>query len=352
MRKIFILFFVLPVFIAAGVLGLFWRYLDSFAETPGPSAVATDVFIEPGTNPKQVGVLLEKSGAISDARAFYYYLRFLSDSNEQLKAGDYEFAPRSTPAQIIGMMLKGKTKQIRFTIPEGSNKRDIAEILERAGFGRAEETLSLMNSAEMLEKLRAPKVSGGLEGYLFPDTYHFPRRTRVVDILTKMRNRLDEVLDQYMYERLDESGLDLNQVLTLAAIVEKETGDPLERPEIAGVFLNRLARKMKLQTDPTVIYSIPHFNGNLTRADLRFDSPYNTYVHPGLPPGPIASPGLAAIKAVLWPASTANLYFVSRNNGTHEFCPTLDCHNKAVKYWQIDFFKQKRSINSDSRLPN
>jgi len=339
MKKIFI-FFLFPVFITAGVIGLFWRYLDSFSETAGPSAVATDVFIEAGTNPKQIGVLLEKSGAISDARSFYYYLRFLSDDEERLKAGDYEFPARSTPAEIVDMMRKGKTKQIRITIPEGSNKRDIAEILERAGFGRAEETLALMNSLELLEKLRAPKVAGGIEGYLFPDTYYFPRRARVADILSRMRSRLDEVLDQNMHQKIEESGLDLNQVLTLASIVEKETGDPLERPEIAGVFLNRLARKMKLQTDPTVIYSVPHFDGNLTRANLRIDNPYNTYVYVGLPPGPIASPGLAAIKAVLWPATTRNLYFVSRNNGSHEFCPSLQCHNKAVKHWQLDYFKR------------
>jgi UPF0755 protein len=324
-------------------IGLYGWYLADFVESPGPSKTALEVSIEPGSSPRLVAHLLEKNGVISSEQAFYHYLRYLSGNIDQLKAGDYEFAAGQTPAQIIDILVKGRVKEIRFTIPEGSNKTDIAGIMERAGFGNKDELLALMNSAEMLTRLRAPEVSGGVEGYLFPDTYHFPKRTSPETILKRMRARLDEVLNPDMHQRLLEGPLDFNQVMTLAAIVEKETGDPLERPEIAGVFFNRLARKMKLQTDPTVIYAVPNYHGNLHKSDLAIDNPYNTYVYAGLPPGPIASPGLAAIKAVLWPATTNNLYFVSRNDGTHEFCPNLKCHEKAVRYWQIDYFKKKKS---------
>jgi UPF0755 protein len=322
--------------------GLYWRNLEDFASSPGPNHKTLELYIEPGTNARQVANLLEKSGAITSARSFYHYLRYLSGNVGQLKAGDYEFAAGQTPQQIIDILSSGRTVQVRLTIPEGSNKKDIAAIIERAGFGKKEEILALMESSELLARLHVPRVPGGLEGYLFPDTYQIAKRTPPAAILERMRARLKEVMTSELEQRLQESPLDLNQVLTLASIVEKETGDPAERPEIAGVFLNRLALKMKLQTDPTVIYSVPNYSGNLRKADLQIDNPYNTYVYAGLPPGPIASPGLAAIKAVLWPAQTRNLYFVSRNDGTHEFCPTLACHSKAVKYWQIDYFKEKK----------
>lgn len=326
------------------VVGLYWNHLVDFADSPGPLTSPKEIYIEPGTNPQRIAKLLEKNAIITDEQAFYHYLRYLTEDVDKLKAGDYEFAAGQTPAQIIAIMKKGRVKEVRFTIPEGANKKDIAAILERAGFGNQLEILALMQQPEFLVKMRAPSVPGGIEGYLFPDTYQFPKRTSLETILLRIRARLDEVLaNQEVMARLSEQNLDLNQVLTLAAIVEKETGDPLERPEIAGVFLNRLARKMKLQTDPTVIYSVPGFSGNLTRAHLNIDNPYNTYVYPGLPPGPIASPGAAAIRAVLWPAATNNLYFVSRNDGTHEFCPNLKCHAKAVKYWQVEYFKRKKA---------
>lgn len=321
---------------------LYWHHLKDFSTSPGPNGAPVEVYIAPGTSARQVADLLEKSGAISNARAFYHYLRFLSGNGEALKAGDYAFAAGQTPEQIIDILAKGRTIQIRITVPEGSSKKDIADIIAKAGFGQSEEILALMNSPDLMEQLKAPKVAGGIEGYLFPDTYHFAKRTTPKAILERMRARLDEVMNGEIQTRLRESGMTLNQMLTLAAIVEKETGDPLERPEIAGVFLNRLALRMKLQTDPTVIYSVPNYDGNLRKKDLSIDNPYNTYVYAGLPPGPIASPGIAAIRAVLWPSKTNNLYFVSRNDGSHEFCPDLRCHAKAVRYWQIDYFREKK----------
>lgn len=150
-----------------------------------------------------------------------------------------------------------------------------------------------------------------------------------------MRNRLDEVMDGRLTRRMQDRGLDLHAVLTLASLVEKETGAAHERPHIAGVFFNRLRKKMKLQTDPTSVYGVADHDGTISRSDLQRDHPYNTYVIPGLPPGPIAQPGLAAIKAVLWPDTTDDLFFVARGaSGEHEFCPTLACHNDAVQRWQ------------------
>jgi UPF0755 protein len=186
-------------------------------------------------------------------------------------------------------------------------------------------------------------IPGGIEGYLYPDTYQFPKGTSAEVILKKLRGHLDEVMDDAMKARMKEMGWDLHKTLTLASIVEKETAAKAERPHISSVFHNRLKDGMKLQTDPTVIYGIPNYDGNIHKSDLLRDHPYNTYVIPGLPPGPIAQPGVEAIRAALFPTNDKDEYFVSHNDGTHEFCPTLKCHNAAVKKWQVDYFKAKHA---------
>lgn len=341
------------IVVAIGVsLAGYWYYLVSFAGSSGPNTASIELEIAPGSNAKQIAHLLESKGVISSSKTFYDYLRFITQNGDQLQAGDYEFAAGQTPEQIVDILRRGRTKEIRFTIPEGANKREIAEIIEKAGFGKKEEILAQMEDPILIEEFGIPKigaggqkggVAGGIEGYLFPDTYQFPKRATPLTILRRMRTRLDQVFTQDMTQRLQDAHLSFHELITLASIVEKETGDPFERPEIASVFFNRLETGMKLQTDPTVIYAIKDYAGNLTRAHLKIDNAYNTYVYEGLPPGPIASPGLEAIKSVLWPHSGKNLYFVSRNDGTHVFCPSLKCHQNAVKIWQIDYFRQKKS---------
>jgi UPF0755 protein len=184
------------------------------------------------------------------------------------------------------------------------------------------------------ETAKAYGFSGpGLEGYLFPDTYHLSRGMTPRAVIDVMVKRFFAVMGPFS-EAIRQSGMSLEQVVTLASIVEKETGAPEERPLIAGVFLKRLKNNMRLESDPTVIYGIDPFDGNLKKEDLRTHTPYNTYLIKGLPPGPISSPGLEAIKAVLFPAQTDFLYFVSKNDGTHHFSKTFSEHRKAVRKYQ------------------
>jgi len=174
-----------------------------------------------------------------------------------------------------------------------------------------------------------------LEGYLFPDTYHFPKGLPLDEIMGTMVNRFQEIFSTEWQERSRQMGMSIHQVVTLASIIEKETGAAFERPLIASVFHNRLAKRMRLSSDPTVIYGIKDFDGNLTRKHLKTANPYNTYLNKGLPPGPIANPGVAALEAALYPAETDYLYFVSKKDGTHQFSTSFKEHNRAVRKYQL-----------------
>jgi UPF0755 protein len=204
-------------------------------------------------------------------------------------------------------------------------------VASRAGFANMDEFVRLCRDRTFIQSLGIQADS--LEGYLFPETYLFPRDTSTQDVIKAMAARFFKVWDKYA-DMARGHELSRHQIITLASIVEKETGAPQERPMIAAVFLNRLKKKMRLETDPTVIYGIPDFDGNLTKKHLQTPTPYNTYVIDGLPPGPIANPGEDSIKAVLQPANTDYLFFVSKNDGTHQFSRTLKEHNQAVSQYQ------------------
>ncbi|MBN2126167.1 MAG: endolytic transglycosylase MltG, partial [Deltaproteobacteria bacterium] len=217
------------------------------------------------------------------------------------------------------------------TIPEGLTASQIGALLEEKG---------LADKGGFLDLIRDPRLikdyglrGDSLEGYLYPDTYHFARGIPVQRIIDTMVKRFHELVDP-LQDRARQVGMELEEVISLASIVEKETGLARERPLIASVFLNRLKRGMRLESDPTVIYGLKDFDGNLTREDLRHNTPYNTYTRRGLPPGPIANPGLDSIRAVLSPAETNYLYFVSKNDGSHHFSATLAEHNRAVVKYQ------------------
>jgi UPF0755 protein len=308
------------------------------------------VVVEKGMGPSGIARLLVEKGIIGDETRFVRYLRFIAKKSSALKAGEYLLSPSMTGDALIDELSTGRVAEQRFTVREGLRKEEIAKIIADAGFGTVDEIVREMNSSARVKAFGVPTtgaggqsgVPGGIEGYLFPDTYQFPKGTKPGVILDRMRARLDEIVDDKMRARMSEIGWDLHKVLTLAAIVEKETGQPFERPHIASVFTNRLKLKMKLQTDPTVIYGIKNYDGNIRKSDLLEPHPYNTYTIPGLPPGPIASPGREAIMAALFPDAANDLFFVSRNDGTHIFCPTLDCHNAAVQQWQVEFFRKKR----------
>jgi UPF0755 protein len=322
--------------------------------TVAPRTGATDtihVVIPKGAGPKHIAGLLEEKGVIGDATLFYRWVRFVVKKQAALKAGEYELSPSMTPEQIVALLEIGKQPEQRFTVPEGLRKEEVAAVIAAAGFSTKQRLLDAMNDPRTIAAFGVPAVGadgqrgvgGGVEGYLFPDTYQFPKGASAEKIVTRMRARLDEVVDETMTARMKELGWNLHKVLTLAAIVEKETGASHERPLISAVFHNRMKRGMKMQTDPTVIYGVPNYDGNIRRDDLLRDHPYNTYVIKGLPPGPIAQPGLEAIKAALWPAETSDVFFVAKgDSGAHQFCPSLDCHNAAVQKWQVEFYARKK----------
>jgi len=313
-------------------LTIFAIWLGAYALTPMPARETPElpVLIPSGTGLPGIGKILAARQIIPPGPGFYLLAR-LSGLSKRLQAGEYLFKPGQSPYQVLGVLAKGETVRWAVTIPEGSNVYQTAEILAQGGWGEREEFLRLMRDPELRARYEIRAAS--LEGYLFPDTYQLSRIQTPQEIIGLMlekgrRVRLElGVLD-------NGHGLSPHQVITLASIVEKETADPAERPLIARVFLNRLKIGMRLQTDPTVIYGLRDFNGNLTRKDLETPGPYNTYLNAGLPPGPITNPGRAAIAAVLEPAPDDYLYFVSKNDGTHQFSRDLTEHNQAVARYQ------------------
>ncbi|MDR1166664.1 MAG: endolytic transglycosylase MltG [Deltaproteobacteria bacterium] len=320
------------------VIGLIYGFLELLQYGQKFTAPETEsreilVTIPPGATYPQIAKLLRENGAIRDEEAFLWAIRLNSRLKRpvSIKAGEQALDPSLSVWEVIKLLVKGNFKFYPFTIPEGLNMAEIARSVERAGLGSAQDFWALCHDRNFISSLGIGADT--LEGYLFPETYNFPKGTPLKDVAQAMTKQFFEVWGKYSQEAAAQ-GLDLNQVLTMASIVEKETGAPTERPLIAAVFFNRLEKKMRLQTDPTVIYGIPNFNGNLTRADLANPHPYNTYVIDGLPPGPIANPGEDSIKAVLNPAKSRYLYFVSKNDGTHHFSETLREHNRMVAQYQ------------------
>ncbi|GEJ58004.1 endolytic transglycosylase MltG [Anaeromyxobacter diazotrophicus] len=333
---------------AAAVAAFELRELARFRDAPYGSEEEKVVEIPAGAGPHQVVRLLARAGVLSDERLAWRWLRWWKQGwkrdRRPLKAGEYGFSGALRPDEVLEKVYRGEVKLYQFTVAEGLRMQEIAGVIEQAGLGRASELLPLMGDPALARELGVP--SDNLEGFLFPDTYTFPRGPRPRAVLAAMVQRFKAAWRDADAGRAPEVKLDEKQAVTLASIIEKETGQPEERPRIACVFHNRLRRGMRLQTDPTVMYATMLRHGgrwsqNITRADLLAVHPYNTYTVAGLPPGPIASPGAAALRAALHPAACNDLYFVSRNDGTHVFCPDLVCHNAAVRRWQVEFFRHR-----------
>ncbi len=351
MKKILGVLLGLALVTAACVGGYLWwlnGQVTAFAAAPHGSGKRT-VEIPQGSGPRALVHLVAREGIVSNGELFFLYLR-RDKLAPKLKAGEYEFDLPVTPAQVVEKLSSGQVKLYRFTIPEGLRVDEILPLLARAELPLKLERL------ERLAKDRAFLKKAGvaaLEGYLYPDTYSFSRHADEEAVLLKMVARAKEEFRRAEARRKPGITLDELQVMTLASIVEKETGAPEERPRISCVFHNRIRLGMKLQTDPTVLYAAMLMRGgtfvkNITRKDLEAVHPYNTYTTPGLPPGPIASPGAAAIEAALEPLECSDLFFVSRNDGTHVFCPDLQCHNAAVDEWQRRYFRNKRATEKDA----
>jgi UPF0755 protein len=313
--------------LAAGGLELY-EYARQPARTHGEARVVT---IARGQGMGRIALDLAADGLIRSPLKFRLLARLRGD-DKRLQAGEYLLSPAMAPMAMIEDLVQGRVRLHRVTIPEGCNLRQIGALLEGAGLTGAADFAAAARDRELMA--RAGIAADSFEGYLFPDTYRFARDAAAADIILAMKARFDRVLNPAWRVRAEQMGWSLHQVVTLASIIEKETGDPAERPLISGVFHHRLRRGMRLETDPTVIYGIADFDGNLTRRHLAAETPYNTYRIFGLPPGPIASPGAAAIEAALFPAATAHLYFVSRNDGTHHFSPTYAEHLEAVRRYQ------------------
>ena len=310
-----------------------YQYLDDeFNRPANPEADETmRIHIRPGMSFAQILELLEKSNVIRNPGMFRLQARFRGGA-KNFQAGVYALKASMSPREIYRYLSEGRVVQRTITIPEGYNIREIARTIQRAKLTGEGEIIRISRDPSFLRELNISAVS--LEGYLFPDTYHFPVGSPAKKILRFMVRTMRRKFSPALRKQAKKTGFTIHQTLTLASIIEKETSLSSERPIIAAVFINRLKRKMRLQSDPTVIYGLPQFDGNITKKDLRYDSPYNTYLHRGLPPGPIASPGLESIKSALNPAKVKYLYFVATKNGGHQFSRTYREHRRAVNRYQ------------------
>jgi len=327
-RNLTLIIFILIVIPLLG----FGLWLQNFINTPVTPQEAQVVEIKPGSSFAHIAMQLEESEVVSDAWRFTLLARWRNDT-AQVHAGQYLFEFPATPDEILARLVTGDIRKFQVTIPEGFNLHEIAARLEKAGIGSADEVLALSRESGFLAELDVDAMS--LEGYLFPETYTYTSSTTPRQMLKAMVAQLNQQLSPEMLAKAEALHLNRHQLITLASIIQKEAGNVMEMPLISAVFHNRLKKGIALQADPTVIYGIADFNGNLTRKQLETLTPYNTYKIKGLPPGPIASPGLFALQAAANPAASKDLYFVSRGDGTHEFSATLEAHNRAVRRYQL-----------------
>jgi UPF0755 protein len=278
---------------------------------------------------------LAREGTLQHPK-FLAVLALLRGDTGRIKAGDYVFHGQVSPTSFLDALVAGKGEFTTLTIPEGYSLKDIAERIEEQRLGTAAEFLHLTHDPEFIASLNLPisPAPASLEGIIFPETYHLYRGVQVSHLIQAMVRQFRKRAWPMLRDGAAARGLTPYQALILASIVEKETGNDSERPLVSAVFHNRLHQGIKLGSDPTVIYGVPNFDGNLTRVHLRTPTPFNTYTNYGLPPTPIASPGMASIRATLSPAPVSYLYFVSKGDGTHQFSNDYRTHEKAVDRYQ------------------
>jgi len=321
------------VFISAIIAVLFFThlYITFYGPASRGGCCLQTIEVERGAPFRRVAQKLKAKGIIRSERGFLF-AAWLKGAERETKAGEYEFSPSMSPLMIIGMLKAGRVKGYTVTIPEGYTVGQIAALLAQRGLADKETFMLRAEDGSLVKALGLP--GPGLEGYLFPDTYRLNKGMSVTEIIKVMARRFKDVYGEKFARLAKRRGLSTAEAVTLASIIEKETSDPSERALISSVFHNRLRRGIKLQSDPTVIYAIRAFDGNIRKRDLKIRSPYNTYTHYGLPPGPIANPGEDSISAAISPAKTKYLYFVSKNDGTHYFSESYKEHIKAVTRYQ------------------
>jgi UPF0755 protein len=331
-----------------------------------PACVVTDLFIymrTPAAREKDLIIPFivssqQRFDHIVDQLHTHHLIRYpfkmklmgrIKKYDRKIIAGEYDLSPAMTPEAILDMLVAGKVRMVRLTVPEGMDLNQIADLVEQAGLGCRDAFYRAATDPDLTARLDVPADT--MEGYLLPETYFFSTDVGPEQIIKFMAGQLQAAFLPQWRERAAALGLSIHEVVTLASIIEKETGHHQERGLVASVFHNRLNKKMRLQSDPTVTYGVADFSGRIRRKDLERDTPYNTYRIDGLPPGPIASPGLASIRAALFPDETDFLYFVSREDGSHHFSTNLRDHNNAVRRYQIMPRRGERGNTSASSAP-
>lgn len=322
-----ILLFLLPTAVGIRI------YLALEGGPTGPQAEeqAQIVYIPPGTGVQEIAQALERAGVIR-SRWPFLALAYLQGSLRRLHAGEYEFRASMSLGEVLRLLESGKVITHQVTIPEGFTADEIGRLLSLEGLADEARFVAVVGDPAFATGLGLEAES--LEGYLFPDTYRLAKGMTEEEIARIMVGRFRQVVGPEIQAPARKMGWDLHDVVILASLIEKEAKTEAERRLVSSVFHNRLRRGMPLQSDPTAVYGRPRPNRRITRADLQVQSPYNTYLRQGLPHGPIANPGLAAIQAALNPTRANYLYFVSKNDGTHFFSRTLEEHARAVRRYQ------------------
>ena len=342
-KKLLIAVVVLVVLGGVGA-ALAVNELTRRVETPYRGYPGSEVFVEvePGDPTPVIGRRLAEAGVVDNPLTFRLAV-WRSGRDRDLQAGEYHFDEALSAMDVVDAIARGRVYLRSITFPEGLTIDEMAEVFGRSSFGEADDFRQAATRVDLVAELD-PGASN-LEGYLFPETYALPRGATANDLVEAMVTQFLATMTPELRDEVRQRELTVREAVTLASLIEKETGSTAEHNLVSAVYNNRLRIGMLLQCDPTVIYALQQdglYDGNLTRANLRYDSPYNTYVYGGLPPGPIASPGRAALEAVVAPADVTYLYFVSRNDGTHAFADTLREHNRNVQRFQVEYFRARR----------
>jgi len=322
--------------LTSGLLLFFFIFVLCWLLFVPPSQTASTkiIFIKKGTPLKKVSEILEQEGIIKN-RKFFVLLTTILGKKTKVKAGEYEFHTQMLPLEVFDALVKGQVKRHLVTIPEGYTLSQIAQLLEDSNLVGRKEFLQKASSPAFINALGLSQLAGPtLEGYLFPDTYHLVKETDPEEAIQVMVHRFKKVFGSELAGMASELGISEREAVVLASIIEKETSLSQEKPLISAVFHNRLRKKIPLQSDPTVIYGIKNFDGNLTKEHLLRPTPYNTYRIAGLPPTPICNPGKDSLLAAAHPAPVPYLYFVSKNDGSHYFSCDIEEHNQAVLKYQ------------------
>ncbi|MBJ79966.1 MAG: aminodeoxychorismate lyase [Myxococcales bacterium] len=345
---------VLTLFIGITLAGGSYTYFQIYINKPHGPKQTTKFSVQKGDTLRPVLERLAALGALEHPTWLYLYARVKKMG--AIQHGDYSYEGPKSPLELLQVLKDGAIKLSQFTIPEGFNRWQIKEMLVQKGWLKANDFEKLCDDSEFLAAEGIPGPN--CEGYLFPETYTFAQGVVPKTLFQTMFAQYKKTFASISSGKDAPLGLNQRELTTLASIVEKETGSSGERSRIACVFYNRMQAKpaWRLETDPTVIYAAtlaePGFDGNIKRRHLReLKHPYNTYLTKGLPPGPIASPGKKALQAVFEPETCPYFFFVSKNNGAHQFCETLDCHNANVQRWQINYFKSKKAKTEKKNTP-